>query len=206
MPIIASAKSGGSFEPVSEGVHIANCISIIDLGDQYSEKYDKTQRKVLLTWEVTDETIEIDGEEKPRVISYEYTLSLSEKANLRTHLEAWRGKNFTQEELDGFDLQNVLGKPCQLSIVHNERNGNVYANIKSIMSIPKGMPTPPVVSELTYFALDDAASLSLIDKLPQWIQDKIKKSTTYGTLVRCQSVPKGADYGPVDTDSSDLPF
>lgn len=206
MPIIASAKSGGSFEPVSEGVHIANCISIIDLGDQYSEKYDKTQRKVLLTWEVTDETIEIDGEEKPRVISNEYTLSLSEKANLRTHLEAWRGKNFTQEELDGFDLQNVLGKPCQLSIVHNERNGNVYANIKSIMSIPKGMPTPPVVSELTYFALDDAASLSLIDKLPQWIQDKIKKSTTYETLARCRSVPEGADYGPIDNDSSDLPF
>ena len=163
MPIIASAKSGGSFEPVSEGVHIANCISIIDLGDQYSEKYDKTQRKVLLTWEVTDETIEIDGEEKPRVISNEYTLSLSEKANLRTHLEAWRGKNFTQEELDGFDLQNVLGKPCQLSIVHNERNGNVYANIKSIMSIPKGMPTPPVVSELTYFQLCGIDLFSLSD-------------------------------------------
>ena len=205
MPIIASAKSGGSFEPVSEGVHIANCISIIDLGDQYSEKYDKTQRKVLLTWEVTDETIEIDGEEKPRVISNEYTLSLSEKANLRTHLEAWRGKNFTQEELDGFDLQNVLGKPCQLSIVHNERNGSVYANIKSIMSIPKGMPTPPVVSELTYFALDDAASLSLIDKLPQWIQDKIKQSPTYKQLVNSTLDSDSGDFQEIE-DSEDLPF
>ena len=48
MAIIASAKSG-NFVPVSEGVHTAVCIWVIDLGDQYSEKFDNTSRKVQLT-------------------------------------------------------------------------------------------------------------------------------------------------------------
>ena len=133
MAIIASAKSG-NFVPVSEGVHTAVCIWVIDLGDQYSEKFDNTSRKVQLTWEIPDETIEIDGEQKPRVISKEYTLSLNEKAVLRQHLEAWRGKKFSEEELKGFDLANIIGASCQLQVLHNSKG---YANEGSIMALPK---------------------------------------------------------------------
>lgn len=206
MPIIASAKSKG-FEPVSEGAHVAICTAVVDLGEQYSERYDKTQRKVMLTWEVPDETIEVDGQQKPRVISKEYTLSLGEKAVLRAHLEAWRGKAFTERELAGFDLKAVLGKACQIQIVHTEKNGNTYANIKSIMSMPKGMAAPPSESELTYFALDDPDSLAMLQILPKWIQDKIQKSGTYAALVGAQRDPESGDFAPVeDTDSGDLPF
>lgn len=59
---------------------------VIDLGEQWSEAFQKTNHKVMITWEVTDESTTIDGEEKPRVISKEYTLSLSQKATLRSHL------------------------------------------------------------------------------------------------------------------------
>ena len=48
---------------------------VIDLGEQWSEAFQKTNHKVMITWEVTDESTTIDGEEKPRVISKEYTLS-----------------------------------------------------------------------------------------------------------------------------------
>lgn len=203
MPIIASARSGGNFQPVSEGVHVATCISIVDLGDQYSELYDKTQRKVMLTWEVADDVVEVDGLEKPRVISKEYTLSLSEKASLRAHLEAWRGKAFKLDELEGFDLRNVLGKSCQMQIVHIEKNGSTYANIKSIMALPKGMAAVPAAGNLTYFALDDPGCLEVLDKLPKWIQDKIIKSSTYKALIETQSDPNSGD---LDNDSADLPF
>lgn len=152
MSIIAKATPRSV--PVSEGAHIAICISVIDLGLQTVQWQGtiKELRKVMLTWEIPDETIQVDGEERPRVISKEYTLSLGDKAKLREHLEAWRGKKFSDDELDGFDLQNILGKPCLLQVLHNERG---YANISAVMSVPKGTSVTPTGTELTYFDLTD---------------------------------------------------
>ncbi|MHA1379626.1 MAG: hypothetical protein ACTSRG_14730 [Candidatus Helarchaeota archaeon] len=47
-------------------------------------------------------------------------MSLHAKATMRKFLESWRGKKFTKEELEGFDLQKILGKPCQLQIIHSD--------------------------------------------------------------------------------------
>ena len=40
-----------------------------------------------------------------------YTLSMSEKANLRKHLETWRGKAFTEADFGpgGFNMAKLLG-------------------------------------------------------------------------------------------------
>ena len=209
MPIIATGKSGGGFEPVSEGLHTAICTAVIDLGDQQNERFGNKQRKVRITWEVDDETVVVEGEEKPRIISKEYTLSLSDKATLRRDLESWRGKKFTDDDIyvDGFDLQNILGKPCQITVVHNvSGSGKTYADIAGIVSIPKGMTPPQPVGDLVYFALDSDSDLSMIDTFPQFIQDKIRKSPTYEQLIAAKSAPKDGDFGPMDNDSSDLPF
>ena len=78
--------SGNNYEPIPEGTYPGICYSIVDLGDQYSEKYDKVAHKCRITWEVVGETIEVDGKEINRSISKEYTLSLSTKSNLRADL------------------------------------------------------------------------------------------------------------------------
>lgn len=203
MAIIASKKGGSDFTPISAGVHLATCISVIDLGVQTTtwQGQEKKQHKVYICWEAPDETVLIDGEERPRIIGRDYTLSLGEKSVLRAHLEAWRGKTFTEEELDGFDLVNILGKPCQLSVVHTEKNGKTYANINAIMSLPKGMNPPPLMSETTYFDLGSEECLSMMEALPQWIQEKIKAGDTYQELI---SINNSDDY--VEVDSDDLPF
>lgn len=209
MPIIATGKSGGGFEPVGEGLHTAICTSVIDLGDQYNERFGNKQRKVRITWEVDDETVTVDGEEKPRIISKEYTLSLSDKATLRRDLESWRGAKFSDDDIyvDGFDLQNILGKPCQITVVHNvSKSGKTYADIAGIVPLQKGMTPPRHSGDLVYFALDSDNDLSMIDTFPQFIQDKIKKSPTYEQLVAANNAPKGGDYGPMNNDSPDLPF
>jgi hypothetical protein len=36
---------------------------------------------------------------------------------------AWRGREFTPEELKGFHLKNILGAWCMISVVHNENDG-----------------------------------------------------------------------------------
>ena len=209
MSIIASAKTGGNFEPISEGVHCVCCINVIDIGIQVSEKFGNKQHKVMITWEFPDEMIMIEGENKPRVLSKEYTLSLSEKASLRKHLEAWRGKKFTETELEGFDLKNVLSKTCQIQIIHTEKGGNTYANIASIMALPKGMPALAPISEIIYFDLSSETSLTEITKLPEWIQDKIRTSETYDNLINTHVDNHDGEFEEVDGvdgGSTDLPF
>jgi hypothetical protein len=69
-----------------------------------------------------------------------YTLSLHEKANLRRELETWRGKKFTAEEGEGFDLEKLLGANCQLQVIHNEKDdGTVYANVQAIVPAGRGL-------------------------------------------------------------------
>ena len=59
--------------------------------------------------------------DRPAAISKEFTLSLHERANLRRVLISWRGRQFTAEELGGFELANVLGANAMLNVVHNDR-------------------------------------------------------------------------------------
>jgi hypothetical protein len=72
---------------------------------------------------------QIRGAGKPFTVSKFYTASLGEKANLRADLKNWRGRDFTDEELAGFEAKNILGKPCMLSVVETESEGKTYSNI-----------------------------------------------------------------------------
>lgn len=103
-------------------------------------------------WELPNETFEVDGQQKPFIVSKFYTNSLSEKANLRKDLESWRGQPFEVKELLGFDLMNVLGKPCILSIVHNEDG---KAKVASVAKVMKGMECPPAVNSPDAFWIDE---------------------------------------------------
>ena len=80
------------------------------------------------------------------LISKTYTASMHEKAALSKDLESWRGRAFTDEERDGFDLKKVLGQPCLLNVIHENKGGTVYANIASVSPVPKGMPVKPAVN------------------------------------------------------------
>lgn len=190
MSIIASAETTIHHEPIPEGQYSATCISLIDLGMQFNETYQKTQRKVMIMWELHDEDleIEIDGEKKPRYISQEYTLSLNDKSRLFKDLNAWRGRNFTEDELKAFDVKTILGVPCLMQIIHTKKGDKTYANISSLMKLPKGMPKQTPKSPIIYFDIDtstDEARANAIrtikedlPKLPDWIQKKIQESET----------------------------
>lgn len=124
-------KRGGSFTPAPEGVHDAVCVDVVDLG--MIDGMWGTQPKIRLAWEL-EETMP-DG--RRYIASKRYTPSLHEKATLAKDLRSWRGRPFTAEELAGFELDNVIGAPCKLVIQHDERDGNVYANVVTIMKATK---------------------------------------------------------------------
>lgn len=65
---------------------MAVCVGVIDLGEQYSEKFKKYSNEVQFVWELAGETVEVDGEQKPRQLSRTFTVASSKKSNLRGFL------------------------------------------------------------------------------------------------------------------------
>ncbi len=162
--------------PVEPGVYMAVCIGFIDLGEQYSEKFKSYTNKGMYVWELPGETIEIDGEQKPRQLSKEFTISASNKSNLRKFIETWNSKNYSDEDFMEFDVFEQVGKPCQLNVVLNETKE--YSNVDNLMPIPRGFPAPTTDTKLIKWDMD-AWNDEVFQELPEWIQEKIKKSTQY---------------------------
>lgn len=169
-------ENGGAEIPVLEaGVYTAYSSAIVDLGVQRSEKFQKDVRKFRIIWTIKDEEIEINGEKYPRTISKEYSFSLGDKSTLRKDLQSWRGKPFTAEELQGFDLVNILNKACQLQIIIEEKDGKHFNNIAGIMALPKGavveVPKTGIVFD-TY----NPETWANYEKIPKFMQDRIKQA------------------------------
>ena len=162
--------------PVEPGVYMAVCVGVVDLGEQYSEKFKSYSNKVKFVWALPGETIEIDGKPEERQLSKEFTISASKKGSLRGFLESWNGKSYSDEEFMDVDLFDQIGKACQLQVVLNDTGE--YSNVANLMPLPKGMPAP--TSQTAFFTWDmDAWDDAAFDKLPVWTQEQIKKSTQY---------------------------
>ena len=210
MSLIATASGGGNIAPIEAGTHPAVCISLIDVGEQWNETYKKSSRKVVIQWEICDETITVDGKEVNRTMSQTYTMSLNERSALYRDLIAWRGKPFTDEEKKAFDLKNILGVPCLLTVTHQDRNGSTYANISGIAKAMKGMN---IQRTLPLFTFDlDVDPLEKLENMPAWIVDKIKASTTYQDRVAGSAADTGEEYEgqpelvELDDGEGTLPF
>ena len=168
------SESGGSFKVAPQGTHIAVCNMIVDLGIQESPWGNKHQ--VYIRWELPSERLEYekDGEkmEGPMTVGKFYTASLNEKATLRHDLEAWRGKAFTPEELKQFDVFNVLGVACQLTITHNSEG---KAKVASVSGIPKSMDKPKAENTLVKYS-ELGGDEGQWDLVPKWLQDIVAKA------------------------------
>ena len=201
MSLIASAKQTVGFEPLEPGSYAAVCYGLIDYGDQYSERWDKWQSKIRIMWEIPGEKITIDGEERSRVVSKEYTNSLSDKANLRSDLQSWRGREFTQEELAAFDLRNIVGVPCMLSIIHTTgKDGRTYIDVNGVMKLPKGFTIEKPTLEHIVFDVD-TSPLEMVEQFPDWIQSKIKSSRNYNERLKDNSEAETLFY-----NEDEVPF
>lgn len=207
MAIMAKDSGGKDFKKVSPGCHFAICNMVVDCGLQEGFS-GKPQHKVYLRWEVPDERVEYDKDGKhhegPCSIGSLYTLSLSEKANLRKVLENWRGKPFTLEELKGFDIVAILGKPCQIMVQHSE--DGKYANVTGVMGPSREQKerarTARAENELISYSLEEH-SAERFNKLPNWLKEKIEsrmEEPTEGQPSSAQSSSQTEDF------DDDIPF
>ena len=185
MALIAKASGdGGSFTPVPEGMHLARCYRIVDMGTQAGEYQGKPTMayKVMLQFEVHGENNEgkklVTAKNEPLSISKNYTLSLGDKANLRKDLQAWRGRQFTMDELKGFELKNVLGAWALLNVAKAAGNdGKEYTNIVAINPVPKMIKNtiPAGHNELKIFDINNP-DMELFESFGDKLREKIRQS------------------------------
>ena len=185
MPINVSNKTKS--DPVPAGTHHAVCYGIIAVGTQPSEKFTPRQ-KIVVCFEIPSERITIKDQDLPRGISKRYTLSLNEKSSLRKDLQSWRGKPFTQEELNGFDVSKVIGSNCLISVLHSDRAGAIYADISGISALPRQMASVRPENQPLYFNLLESIDLAKKtgntdvnwpSELPAWVQKICSQADEY---------------------------
>jgi hypothetical protein len=119
---------------------------------------------------------------RPFVVSSYYTLSLSPSSTLRAILEQWRNRPFTLDELNGFDLKNILGQFCMVSILNQKGNdGKNYCKVQSVSPVPaviKKAGLPDGVNDIFFFTLDEFDQ-DVFMKLSETTRKKIVSSPEY---------------------------
>ena len=205
---------GGDFERCPPGAHLARCYRIIDLGTQKSEYMGQVKylHKIMVGWEIhgsddAGEPLKM-RDKRPFAIFKNYTLSWSEKANLRIDLQSWRGKQFTEEETRRFDLKTLLNVWCMLNIIDRAgSDGKTYSNVNGITPVPSvikqaGLPTPVNKNEL--FTIGDT-DMVMFETFSENLKKKISSSPEWQKRnAPINSAPASTEF---DSDpDSDIPF
>jgi hypothetical protein len=159
---------GGDFELIEAGIHPAACYAYYDLGIHGTPQYgDKHQ--VIVCFETLNEKME-DG--RPFGLSKFYTLTLGKDSNLRNDLESWRGREFTDEEKEGFDLDNIIGAACQLNVIHEKKDGKTRVKIKNVLPRVKGSnPTTTPENAMVMYQW----GMEIPEHCPDFIKKKIEE-------------------------------
>lgn len=164
------------------GLHAGRCISVIDLGAHRfnGAGQQKAVRRVWLSFAVW-----CPGEDRARFVGREFSLSMGPRSHLRKFLEGWRGLPFaTDRAAWDFDLRNLLDKPVHLQVMHQRGAAGVtYANVGLASTLPPALrvdlPESPV--PLRHFTFD-APQRATFQKLPPFLQTKIRSSETWSLL------------------------
>ena len=206
MAIIAKSKGTTERTLAPTGNHLARCVKMIHIGtsEENIQGTVKKLNKVKLSWELPDET-HVFKEEKgaePFMVSKEYTLSMSDRANLRKDLESWRGKGFTEKQASNFDITVLLGIPCMINVIHRtaKSSGNEYVVVSGITPLPKRVECPEQIIPSFEFNYDD--KFENFEQLDEWTQGKIKETDEYKAKVSTEE-DAPAD---VEGDLSELAF
>ena len=181
---VENSGQQSNFKNVPAGLHLARCYRIVDLGTQKSEYNGETsfKRKIMVGWELHGDDSDgqplMTDDKKPMAIFKNYTLSWGEKATLRIDLQAWRGKPFSSDEMNRFDLKNILGQWCMVNVIQKPVSGKMYSNVASLAPVPQvvkaaGLPKGVNVCQIFNIAEPD---MEVFESFSKNLKAKIEAS------------------------------
>ena len=112
------------------GLHNAVLVDVIDKGLQTWDVRGKSVQapKVRLLWEVEEKT----SGGKPMMAAKSYTKSLAPNSNLRAMLRSWLGREMSEQELNNFDTDDLIGRPAQVLVVSYVKDGESRVYVKEV--------------------------------------------------------------------------
>jgi len=211
MPIIKESES--TFKPVPAGAHAARCYAMVCIGTQRSANPQfMPQLQVILCFEIPSEKVEYQGEMRPMVVNQFLNAFLgrpNKPSNTRKFIESWRGKAFTDAEMKGFDLSKVVGSPCLLNIIHEDKNGKTREKIASISPLPKGMTIEKQFHKPVVYEIEHGRN-ETFNALPEWLRKKIEACEEWNEPQRATSEDEAsnasADAAATEKKDDDIPF
>lgn len=170
---------------IENGTYPAILFQIINIGAQ---EFGKNTPKpwfspqILLGFELPTMKYDTQNGEVSSIKSGTYFLSMNPSRNgmvgLREIIDGLRGSSeYTEEQLEKFDISAFLGKECEIVLDGVESKGQVYQNIVGVTPYTgadklESFRKPIIVS------IDDFSRLDEIN-LPDWIKNKIMLSKEY---------------------------
>lgn len=180
--LLDTENTGGDFQPVPPGIHLAVCLYVADIGIQPGNFGPKS--RLLFVFE-TPALLAPDG--KPMTISRRFGKNLSEKGQLRPFLTSWLGQPLSGQ----LDLAQFAGKPAMLVVSQSANGDKVYSNITACAPVAPGTPIPaPSTLAICYGPSRDAGTFAA---LPEWIRKTI---TTGGAAPAGMTAPVMAPAYP----------
>lgn len=191
MPTIPPKQERKQFELVKAGTHVAILYSIIHLGTQKTtfQGKEKTAYKIRLSFELPNlKKVFKEGEEaKPMSIGSKLSLSMFSKAKLRPLVEGIIGVSLPDDVADSYDIENLLGKPCLISVKHEiGSDGKIYATIAATSQLMDGMATPVQTNPSRVINLFAEWDEAVYQSLPEYLRKEIDSS-----LERSKPVKQG---------------
>ena len=188
-------NNSGMSNPVLEPDNYpARLVQVIDMGKRASFfDPEKINHEINLTYELVSEFMVDDKgetiEDKPLWLSE--TINMVDMPDHMTVSEIYadqfksksklvqRCKTFDPKgELD-FDLTELVGKPCSLTVVQYKKKDDSLGNkIGAVTGLMKGMVIAELVNEPKVFALDEP-DMTIFGSLPEWFQEKIKENIEF---------------------------
>lgn len=176
---------------LGDGTYFGRVASVVDFGiqkqtDWKTGKETEPKPTVMITFQVPDESIEVEDEESgetkvlPRYIGKEYNLSTFERSNLMKMIAAIAPQIESLEEL--------INLPAMLQVGSTKSDN---AKITAVMAPPKGMEVAELTVDTAYFDFTFPEK-ELFDKLPQWQQERITSAINW-------NAPEGWDDADADS-------
>jgi hypothetical protein len=135
------AKSGGNFEthPETSALIHACIVDVTQPKPVQTEWGVKEKFKIVYESELKDS----QGRHFA-LFSQGYTPSLHEKAALRKDLKKILGRDLTEAEAkEGIELEDLIGKPVQVLVAHEQHDGKTYARIAHLQPDKTDAPHKP---------------------------------------------------------------
>ena len=233
------SNTGGDYENLEPGRYQATCYKLIDAGtreESYQEGPLKKRHIVYIYWEVTAKQ-EVDNAEEywePITMadgrlfsaSKKYTASLNENATLFKDLKSWRGKPFSEKDLNGFELPKVLGVTAELEMVKQNKDLD-KVRIDSVYKPDGGMKKKATQNAVVQFDIDIYAKewtgescaeskemCDIVEGMPPWMKEMIDDSFEIKAAQAKAPAEKSVSGGLADLakddalaeDDEDIPF